>query len=231
MTAPTLPRRPALTRLTQAVTGSGELDVRASGGLDAEIGLDTIDDVAPDDADASPAERIGPTTARLNWLRAAVLGANDGIVSVGAVVVGVAGATEARHTLIMTGLAALVGGAVSMALGEYVSVASARDSQRAHTATLDDDEVANPWHAALASAMAFIAGAVLPFLAVLLIPAPFLVPGTIGAVLVALALTGWGGARLGRAPALRPVLRVLVGGGLALGLTFAVGSLFGVAVG
>lgn len=69
--------------------------------------------------------------ARLNWLRAAVLGANDGIVSVAAVVVGVAGTGAATAILVATGLAALVGGALSMALGEYVSVSSQRDSQRA----------------------------------------------------------------------------------------------------
>ncbi len=68
---------------------------------------------------------------RLNWLRAGVLGANDGIVSVAAIVVGVAGATSASGPIITAGLAALVGGMVSMALGEYVSVSSQRDSQRA----------------------------------------------------------------------------------------------------
>ncbi|WP_396655209.1 VIT family protein [Microbacterium sp.] len=68
---------------------------------------------------------------RLNWLRAGVLGANDGIVSVAAVVVGVAGATSHSGAILLAGLAALVGGAVSMALGEYVSVSSQRDTERA----------------------------------------------------------------------------------------------------
>ncbi|ALE91987.1 hypothetical protein AOC05_05985 [Arthrobacter alpinus] len=68
---------------------------------------------------------------RLNWLRAGVLGANDGIVSVAATVVGVAGVTNAPTPILVAGIAALVGGAVSMALGEYVSVSSQRDSQRA----------------------------------------------------------------------------------------------------
>ncbi|NNC11162.1 VIT family protein [Planctomonas sp. JC2975] len=68
---------------------------------------------------------------RLNWLRAGVLGANDGIVSVAAIVVGVAGATSSVDAIVVAGLAALVGGAVSMALGEYVSVSSQRDSERA----------------------------------------------------------------------------------------------------
>ncbi|HEY8913763.1 VIT family protein [Lacisediminihabitans sp.] len=69
--------------------------------------------------------------SKLNWLRAGVLGANDGIVSVAAIVVGVAGATPAVAPILTAGAAGLVGGAISMALGEYVSVSSQRDSQRA----------------------------------------------------------------------------------------------------
>lgn len=68
---------------------------------------------------------------RLNWLRAGVLGANDGIVSVASLVVGVAGATTDSAALAVAGVAGLVGGAISMALGEYVSVSSQRDSERA----------------------------------------------------------------------------------------------------
>jgi VIT1/CCC1 family predicted Fe2+/Mn2+ transporter len=67
---------------------------------------------------------------RLNWLRAGVLGANDGIVSVAAIVVGVAGVSNATAPILIAGLAGLVGGAISMALGEYVSVSSQRDSER-----------------------------------------------------------------------------------------------------
>jgi VIT1/CCC1 family predicted Fe2+/Mn2+ transporter len=69
--------------------------------------------------------------ARLNWLRAGVLGANDGIVSTAGLVVGVAGATTDRGPILTAGLAGMVAGAVSMALGEYVSVSSQRDSERA----------------------------------------------------------------------------------------------------
>jgi VIT1/CCC1 family predicted Fe2+/Mn2+ transporter len=77
-------------------------------------------------------EPHGPGIAsRLNWLRAGVLGANDGIVSVAAIVVGVAGATSAVAPILTAGVAGLVGGAISMAVGEYVSVSSQRDSQRA----------------------------------------------------------------------------------------------------
>jgi vacuolar iron transporter family protein len=73
----------------------------------------------------------GSIAGRLNWLRAAVLGANDGIVSVAGIVIGVAGATTSRGPIFTAGLAGLVAGAVSMALGEYVSVSSQRDSERA----------------------------------------------------------------------------------------------------
>src|SRR5437763_12516603 len=76
----------------------------------------------------------GGTAGRLNWLRAAVLGANDGIVSVAGIVVGVAGATSSRGPIFTAGLAGLVAGAVSMALGEYVSVSSQRDAEAAQLA-------------------------------------------------------------------------------------------------
>ncbi|MET0821931.1 MAG: VIT family protein [Aeromicrobium sp.] len=70
----------------------------------------------------------------MNWLRAGVLGANDGIVSTAGLVIGVAGATTSRGAVFTAGLAGVVAGAVSMALGEYVSVSSARDSERAQLA-------------------------------------------------------------------------------------------------
>jgi VIT1/CCC1 family predicted Fe2+/Mn2+ transporter len=99
------------------------------------------DDGMPSDAQAEAAEgerathpgepHAGGIAGRLNWLRAAVLGANDGIVSVAGIVIGVAGATTARGPVFTAGLAGLVAGAVSMALGEYVSVSSQSDSERA----------------------------------------------------------------------------------------------------
>ncbi|WP_396599268.1 VIT1/CCC1 transporter family protein [Frigoribacterium sp. R86507] len=223
----------------------------------------------------------GSLAGRLNWLRAGVLGANDGIVSVAAVVVGVAGATTSTSAVATAGAAALVGGAISMALGEYVSVSSQSDSQRAliekeraeladdpeaelaeltalwraqglseQTASLvatelterdalaahlsaelhiDQDDVANPWHAALSSAVAFLAGAILPLLAVLLTPEGPRIPVTVAVVLLALAATGALGARLGRGAVGRATLRVVVGGALALAATYLVGSLLGTA--
>lgn len=73
----------------------------------------------------------GGIAGRLNWLRAGVLGANDGIVSTAALVVGVAGATTDTTAILIAGVAGMIGGAVSMALGEYVSVSSQRDSEEA----------------------------------------------------------------------------------------------------
>lgn len=73
----------------------------------------------------------GGFASRLNWLRAGVLGANDGIVSIAGIVIGVAGASAARGPILTAGVAGLFAGAISMALGEYVSVSSQRDSEKA----------------------------------------------------------------------------------------------------
>lgn len=175
---------------------------------------------------------LSPATdsSRLNWLRAGVLGANDGIVSVAAVVVGVAGATSDVRPILVSGLAALIGGALSMALGEYVSVSSQRDSLRARGGGPGSPDDANPWHAALASLLSFLCGGVLPFLTIVLVPRPWRIPITFVSVLVALAATGWAGARFGGAPPARAALRVVIGGALALAVTFAVGALLGTTV-
>lgn len=217
--------------------------------------------------------------ARLNWLRAGVLGANDGIVSVASLVVGVAGATTDTPALLVAGVAGLVGGAISMALGEYVSVSSQRDSERAlieketrelrempdeeldeltalyrarglteatarqvateltaHDALaahlevelhIDQDDLVSPWQAALSSAVAFTLGALLPLLTILLLPPALKIPLTFVAVLVALAMTGTVSAHLGGSGKLRATLRLVIGGGLALIVTWAIGSLLG----
>ncbi|OEY04269.1 hypothetical protein A0K93_07145 [Corynebacterium sp. BCW_4722] len=176
-----------------------------------------------------PGKRSADTEAgtgeKLNRLRAGVLGANDGIVSTAAVVVGVAGATTDSRAIAMSGLAAVVGGAVSMALGEYVSVSSQRDSER--VMGYAEHEQVNPWSAAIASFLSFLLGAVLPFAAALLAPTTWRVPVIFAVTLIALALTGTLSAKLGDAPVGRAVMRILVGGTLALAATFAVGSLFG----
>jgi VIT1/CCC1 family predicted Fe2+/Mn2+ transporter len=73
----------------------------------------------------------GSVSGRLNWLRAGVLGANDGIVSTAGIVVGVAGATDDRHAILVAGIAGLFAGALSMGTGEYVSVSTQRDTEQA----------------------------------------------------------------------------------------------------
>ena len=94
---------------------------------------------------------------------------------------------------------------------------------------IDEEDIVSPWNAAVASALAFTVGAVLPLLAILLPPEAWRIPVTFVAVLAALGLTGWLGAHLGGAPQkARAALRVVVGGALALAATFAVGSLLGV---
>lgn len=239
--------------------------------------------VASDERDHLDAEpHHGNVADRLNWLRAAVLGANDGIVSVAGIVVGVAGATTATGPIATAGLAGLTAGAVSMALGEYVSVSSQRDSETAllakerrelelmpeaelaeltavyrgkglspHTAArvaeelhahdalaahldaelnIDPDHIADPRQAAAASAASFIAGALLPLLAILLPPAAWRVPVTVVAVLIALGVAGAAGARIGGARAGRASLRVIVGGAVGLACTYGIGHLIGATV-
>ncbi|AYQ29498.1 MULTISPECIES: VIT family protein [unclassified Polaromonas] len=85
-------------------------------------------------------------TSRIGWLRAAVLGANDGIVSTASLIVGVAAASATHGNVLMTGVAALAAGAMSMAAGEYVSVHSQSDTEKAdlarERAELEKDPVA-----------------------------------------------------------------------------------------
>lgn len=222
----------------------------------------------------------GRNASRLNWLRAGVLGANDGIISTAGLVLGVAGATSAIGPILTAGIAGLVAGAVSMALGEYVSVSSQRDAERAliaqertelrddpegelaeltaiyrskgispetarvvaleltaHDAVaahldaelgLDPDALTNPVHAAVSSGIAFTAGAILPIAAVALAPASVRVAVTFVAVLVALALTGRISATLGGSGQRRAVLRLVVGGALAMAVTYGIGQLVGI---
>ncbi|MFT4245267.1 MAG: VIT family protein [Micrococcaceae bacterium] len=99
--------------------------------------------------------RVEPLGSKLNWLRAGVLGANDGIVSIAGMVIGVAGATSSKTQIITAGLAGLVAGAFSMAGGEYVSVSSQKDAESAalkeHLWELDnypeeeEEELAEMW--------------------------------------------------------------------------------------
>lgn len=219
------------------------------------------------------------TAGRLNWLRAGVLGANDGIVSTAGLVIGVAGATSATAPIVTAGIAGLAAGAMSMAVGEYVSVSSQRDSERALLAKerrelretpeeelaelagmyaakgltpavaqavaeqltaadalaahaemelgINPDELAHPVHAAWASFLSFVVGALLPLLAMAFFPVSVRVALTVVAVAAALIVTGLLSARLGQAHWSRPVLRNVVGGALAMAVTYGIGALAG----
>ncbi|NDR53371.1 VIT family protein [Actinomyces sp. 565] len=221
--------------------------------------------------------------SRLNWLRAGVLGANDGIVSVAGLVIGVAAAAPTdTGAILAAGVAGVLAGAVSMAAGEYVSVSTQSDTERAYVARtrsqlaadpasgvdslaahyrgkgltqetarrvareltvydavgahleaelgLREDDYTNPWHAALSSAVAFVIGSMLPMLAILLLPVGIKIPLTFASVLVGLAITGVVSARLGAAPIRPAVTRNVLGGAIAMTVTWGIGHLIGVAV-
>lgn len=226
------------------------------------------------------AEKVG---SRLNWLRAGVLGANDGIVSVAGLLMGVAATGASISSLTTAGVAALSSGAVAMALGEYVSVSAQRDTEKqlvakeqwelanypaeehqelvnilvdkglsldtaeqavremeAHdrlAAHLDlelgmsAEEFTNPWVAAASSAVAFIVGGLIPFLMCICSDEPVRVWATLVATLVALGFAGCISSMFSGGSPARSVLRLVLGGGLALGVTYGIGWLFGVSVG
>ncbi len=165
--------------------------------------------------------------SKANWLRAGVLGANDGIISVAGLLIGVAAASTSVQALLLAGLAAWAAGTVSMALGEYVSVAAQRDSERA--ADIPNDAQVNPWQAAGSSALSFTAGSVLPLLAIGFSSVAARVPVLVAAVVVALLGTGTISSRLGDVPPLRPTARIVAGGIVALAVTYGIGRLAGVA--
>jgi len=217
--------------------------------------------------------------SRIGWLRAAVLGANDGIVSTASLLVGVAAASADKGPILLAGLAGLVAGALSMAAGEYVSVSSQSDSEQADTARetaelardpafereelaqiyverglepalagqvadqlmakdalgahlrdelgISSRTTARPVQAALASAASFSVGAVVPVLAAFLLPNGAVIAGVVLVSLLLLGVLGALGAWVGRATMLRPTLRVVSWGAVAMGITAGVGRLFG----
>ena len=219
---------------------------------------------------------------RLNWLRAGVLGANDGIISTAGLVVGVAAATSDTTAIAAAGLAGVVAGAASMALGEYVSVSTQRDTEvalirkerseleempatelrelrallrrrglsastaeaaadelTAHDALgahldlelgIDRDALADPRAAALSSAVAFVVGSLLPIVAILLPPSWARIPVAFVAVVVALATTGAISVSLGGGQRRQAITRLVVGGSLAMAVTYGIGELVGAAL-
>lgn len=219
---------------------------------------------------------------RIGWLRAAVLGANDGIVSTASLLVGVAAANVGRNELLVAGVAGLVAGAMSMAAGEYVSVSSQSDTEQAdlmresaelkaqpvhehqelaaiyiqrgiapeladqvaqqlmdHDALgahardelgISETMLARPVQAAFTSALTFSVGAALPLLAALAAPSSHLASVVAGVSLLVLTGLGALAARTGGAPIVRASLRVAFWGALAMGITAAVGRLFGTSI-
>lgn len=233
--------------------------------------------------DSAESQGRHSVASRLNWLRAGVLGANDGIVSISGLLVGVAAVDPANTAAIaLAGVAGIAAASLSMSVGEYVSVSTQRDTERelvraqeealaeqpeleearlaqlwiergltpatacavaaelsrhdaldAHLTVehhIDPDDLTNPWAAAGSSFVAFLVGSLLPFLTMLVVPPTARIVSTFVAVLVALALTGWLSAWLGEAPKLRAVARLVVGGAIAMALTYVIGHLFGVNV-
>lgn len=219
---------------------------------------------------------------RIGWLRAAVLGANDGIISTASLISGVAASGADKPAILLTGVAALVAGALSMAAGEYVSVSSQSDTESADLARerqelndfpeaeheelkqiyiargLSDDLAgtvatqlmatdalaahardelgmsehteAKPIQAALASALTFASGAVLPLIVVVVSPASAVVWTVMAASVLFLASLGALGAKTGGSPVLKAVVRVTFWGVIAMGVTAGIGRLFHAAV-
>jgi len=219
---------------------------------------------------------------RIGWLRAAVLGANDGIISTASLILGVASAASAPGDALIAGVAGLVAGAMSMAAGEYVSVSSQSDTENADlaretaelasqpAAELDElaqiyvgrgvepvlarevatqlmrkdalgahsrDElgisshtVARPVQAALTSALTFSIGAAAPLALVIIAPASWLIPAVGAGSLLFLAVLGMVGAKAGGAGILKPTIRVMFWGALAMALTTGIGAAIGKAV-
>ncbi len=181
-------------------------------------------------------EQTVHSNARTNWIRAAVLGSNDGIVSIAGLVVGVAGATDNKLIILTAGIAGILAGALSMAAGEYVSVSTQREiekkilngNKKAHEAD-SEEGLTTPWHAAVASAASFFLGAVIPLGAILLPLGAFTVPVTFASVIVALVITGYLSGKLGGINIRRAILRMVFWGVVAMIITFSIGSLFGMA--
>lgn len=182
---------------------------------------------------------------RAQWLRAAVLGANDGLLSTASLMMGVGAVRKDSKTMILTGIAGLVAGACSMAIGEFVSVYSQYDIELSQMKRgnkmkklrfaddIHDDlestmkkSLPNPWQAAGASALAFGIGALIPLIGAVFIK-EYMVRLVVVMAVVSLALIGFGafGAMLGGAPMLKSSLRVLLGGWLAMGITFGLTKL------
>ncbi|KAH0731975.1 hypothetical protein KY289_003163 [Solanum tuberosum] len=181
---------------------------------------------------------------RAQWLRAAVLGANDGLVSIASLMMGVGAVQENVKTMILTGFAGLFAGACSMAIGEFVSVYSQLDIERAQMKRDKEtggqnrehqedgegnkEQLPNPFQAAVASSVAFSLGAIVPILAAAFIANHKLrLAVIVAAVSLALLVFGGIGAFLGRSSMVKSCARVLIGGWMAMAITFGLTKLIG----
>lgn len=192
----------------------------------------------PPDKDKKNSQQRG------QWLRAAVLGANDGLVTTASLMLGVGAVQPNKKTVAVSGLAALVAGACSMAIGEFVSVYAQRDAQaydmKIKASNLrnpnddgsEDESLPNPFQAAMASALAFCAGGIVPLLSGAFISNHVIRVIVLASVSsVALAAFGAVGAYYGRSAVVKGTLRVLIGGWMAMLVTYGLVKIFGNTVG
>lgn len=187
-------------------------------------------------------EQVFDYSKRSQWLRAAMLGANDGLLSTASLMMGVGAVRKDSKTMVLTGIAGLLAGACSMAIGEFVSVYSQYDTEMGQVkreeamhanvgkGDLDSKKknLPSPAKAAAASALAFGLGAVVPLVAAAFVE-DYHVRLVVVIAAVSFALLGFGGvsALLGKAPIVKSIIRVLVGGWLAMGITFGLTKLVG----
>lgn len=216
---------------------------------------------------------------QINLIRAGVMGANDGILSVAAIVIGVAAATSNTSTILLAGMAGMLAGTISMAMGEYVSVHAQRDAEKRAIAdetvrlkvnaqaeqdyvtakyvasgisrelaakataemfttsplntavreryNIDPTKTTSAVGAAIISMIAFPLGSALPMLTISFMPPAWKMATTIGAVVIALAITGLTAAKLGNAKPIPATVRNIVSGLITMAVTYLAGHLVG----
>nr|GME16185.1 vacuolar iron transporter homolog 4-like [Ipomoea batatas] len=211
--------------------------------MDAQIQIPIPKDAAIQNQCQEPQEKEVDYAQRAQWLRAAVLGANDGLVSIASLMMGIGAVKKDVRAMFLAGFAGLVAGACSMAIGEFVSVYSQLDievaqmkrdqrvQQNGGEESDDSDKeekenLPNPFQAALASALAFSFGAIVPLMAAAFIANHKLrLVVVICAVSLALVVFGVIGAVLGKTPVVKSCARVLIGGWMAMAVTFGLTKL------
>lgn len=169
---------------------------------------------------------------KLNIIRAGILGANDGIISVSGIVLGASGANLDSKTLLIAGLSGMLAGACSMAGGEWMSVSTQRDilMKKLEKQTIDEDlklkktDGLTPISAALSSFCSFIAGAIIPLCAMTLSPINLRIPITLFAMIISLALNAFISTLNSEASVKKAIFRNIFTGVLTGVITFTLGS-------